>query len=332
MQYTLATNGIGVCKLMLPPTFPLSFVQEDSRLLIWRQVPGGRKYLDGDAVWLIRDWEETINRQGQQEYTLLAYTASEILDRAIIAYSQGSSQGSKASAPLDNIVKALVRENLGTLATDTARNISAYLVVEADLSLGPSAPKTAPWRKLLPTLRELAQTADDLGTRIFFDVVHGSPLLLRTYRDQRGINHGPTSGQRVILSTRNGTIAEIRRSYNSSGERNVIYLGGSSTQIDTARTGISPLNRRESFLDAGNMTSAQLTAEGQAALRNYRPKESFTIKIRDTVGIRYGREYGFGDRLAAEVGNRLAEVRLDAVEVVMEGGRETINGDLRVDE
>ena len=77
---------------------------------------------------------------------------------------------------------------------------------------------------------------------------------------------------------------------------------------------------------------AQLAAEGQAALRNYRPKESYSIKLRDTVGIRYGREYGFGDRLAAEVGNRLAEVRLDAVEVVVEGGRETINGDLRVDE
>jgi hypothetical protein len=79
------------------------------------------------------------------------------------------------------------------------------------------------------------------------------------------------------------------------------------------------------------MSAAELAAEGEAALKKYRPREIIAAKIRDTVGIRYGREYGFGDRVGIEVGNRLAEARLDTVEVIVEGGQETINAELRVD-
>lgn len=334
LHYTLATNGIGVLDLVAPPSFPMSYIQEDSRLLIYRQVAGGGKYLDGDAVWLIRDWEESIDAGGKKQYTMLAYSGNDILNRPIIAYSQFSGQAAKASTYLDNTIKAFIRENLGSLATDTARNISSWLTVESNVSAGPSAPKTAPLRQLLPTLREIAQTADNLGTPVFFDVIYngGAALLARTYTQQRGVNHGSGSGQPVILSTRNGTIAEIKRAYSSADERNVIYLNGpGSTQIDSIRTGISPYNRREFLLDSGGAAGAALTAEGQAALKQYRPRVTYTAKIRDTEGIRYGREYGYGDRLTVETETWSAEARLDSVEITVEAGRESIDVELRVE-
>lgn len=334
VHYTLATNGIGVLTLTAPPSFPMAYIQEDSRILVYRQVAGGGRYLDGDAIWLVRDWEESLDAQGKQQYTVLAYSGCDILDRPIIAYGQYTAYASKASTYLDNTIKAFIRENMGSLATDATRNFSAWLAVEADASAGPSAPKTAPYRNLLQTLREIAQTADNLGTPVFFDVVYSGSAVLtaRTYTQQRGVDHGPGSGQPVILSTRNGTIAELKRAYNSNDERNFIYLSNTgSTQSDAARMAISPLNRREYYLDGGSGSNAELTTEGQAALKQYRPRATYTAKVRDTEGIRFGREYNYGDRLTVEADGWAAEARLDSVEVTVEGGRESINVELRVE-
>lgn len=344
LQYTLAANQVGVAKLDLPPSFNLAAVQEDSQLEIYRQVPGGTRYLEGETVWLIRDWEEMIDQQGYEGITLLAYTANEQLDRPIVAYASGSSQASKSDEEIDNMMKALVRENFGALATDPDRDFSAYLGVEADTSAGPESSKAVAWRQLLAVLRELAQDADDKGSPVFFDVIKepgGNSLRFVTFSGQRGTNHGKEAGQRVILSPRSGTLSEVRRSYQTSQERNLIYVGGQGegsereviTVSDTARIGVSPTNRREYFADARNTEAAAgLTAEGQATLKNFRVREVFSAKLRDSQAVKYGREYKFGDRLVMEFKNRVVEVRLDAVEVTMDRGVETIRCELRSDE
>lgn len=343
LQYTLTANGIGVMKIDLGPAFDLDLVQEDSRLDVYRQVPGGARYRDGEATWLIRDWDQLLDSQGRESIVLLAYTASELLDRAIVAYASGSSQARKSSVALDDLIKALVRENLGSLATDTDRDLSTWLLVEADASAGPTSSKSMAWRQLLPTLRELAQDADDLGTPVFFDVVRpgdGDTFTLQTYTGQRGADHGQESDKPVVLSPRNGTLGEVRFSTQTSNERNVIYVGGQGeesdrtvvTATDADRISRSPFNRREYFVDARNTLDAGLEAEGQAALKHFRSRKIFAGRIRDTQAVRYGREYNFGDRLVGEFKRQVVDVRLDAVEVMVEGGLEEIWAELRVEE
>lgn len=344
LNYTLAINGIGVLKLELGKDFPLSsLVQEDSQLEVFRQVPGGKKYRDGDAKWLIRDWEQNVASNGLETITLLAYSAPEILDRAIIAYAAGSAQANKSVMPVDNLIKALIRENLGSLATDTARN-RAYLVVDSDLGQGPTTSKSMSWRPLLPVLRELAQDSDDQGSPTFFDVIYpagSSTLVARTYAGQRGDDHSQVGPRRVVLSQKTGSLAEVKRLFTSRDERNVIYVGGSGqesnrlvvTVDDPARTAVSPLNRREMFVNQSNVgDAAVLQAEGAAALRNYRARETFSAKVRDSRAIRYGLHYGFGDRLVAEFGTRTANIRIDAVEINVSQGKEDIRVTFRVDE
>ncbi len=340
LKYTLASNGIGVAKLTLPPTFPLDWVQEDSQLLIYRQIPGAAKYRDGNAVWFIRDWDWGINQQGEESINLLAYSANEILDRAIIAYAAGTSQASKSSLPVDNFIKALVRENLGSLATDTDRDKSTYLLVDADVGLGPTASKSMAWRKLLPTIRDLAQDADEAGTPIFFDVVRrsGESLLsFATYANQRGVDRGSTSGNRVILSVQNGTLSEVRWSYASRGEKNYIYVGGGGqesvreiVEVEAAsRLNISPFARNELFKDARSKPTGSLTSEGEAAIRQYRPRETFSAKIRDTKATRFGREYEYGSIVVADHKIRSLDVRVDAIEIGISNGKESIRVQLR---
>ncbi len=340
LKYTLATNGVGVAKLVLPPSFPLEIVQEDCQLLIYRQFPGRPKYRDGDAVWFIRDWEWSIAQNGRESITLLAYSASEILDRAIVAYAAGSAQATKSSLAIDDMIKALVRENLGSLATDSDRDKSAYLLIESDTSLGPTTTKSMPWRKMLPTMRDLAQDAEGAGTPVYFDVIRraGESLFtFATYAGQRGVDHGSASGARVILSVRQGTLSEVRWRYATRDERNYIYVGGQSQEStrtivevqEADRQDISPFGRREKFVDARSTEVASLAAEGEAALRKYRPLETFTTKIRDSQTIRFGREYGYGSIVVADLIHRSVDVRIDAIEVSVGQGKENIKAQLR---
>jgi len=345
LQYTLTANQIGLAKLDLPSSFPLSYIQEDSQLEIWRQVPGAKKYLEGDALWFVRDWDHVLDGQGREYISLLAYSANMVLDTAIVDYASGTSYAKKTDQ-IDDMMKAIIKENRGALATNSARNISSWLTVEADMAAGPSTTKAFAWRNVLAVLRELAQEADDAGTAVFFDVIYTpgtTALEFRTFTSQRGIDHGSTGAKQVILSPRNGTLSEVRRSYISSNERNAVTVGGRGEatdreierDTDAIRIALSPFNRRELFVDARNAEegdTAALQAEAMAALKNNRPREIFSARIRDTEAVKYGREYGFGDRVMAEFRGRAVDCRLDSIGILVERGLETIRAELRADE
>jgi len=304
-----------------------------------------RRKISGGRCSLVRaDWDHILDGRGREYISLLAYSGIVILDTPIVDYESGTSYAKKTDQ-VDDLMKAIIRENRGALATNSDRDISDWLTVEADMAAGPSTTKAFAWRNVLAVLRELAQEADDAGTAVFFDVVYSpgtTALEFRTFVTQRGIDHGSTGAKQVVLSPRNGTLSEIRRSYISSGERNAITVGGRGEKTDreierdtdAARIALSPFNRRELFVDARNAEegdTAALQAEAKAALKNYRPRETFSAKIRDTEAIKYGREYGFGDRIIAEFRERAVDCRLDSVSVLVERGLETIRAELRAD-
>lgn len=343
ISYTLTVNQIGIAQVDVPE-LPSDLFQEDSRLEIWRQVPGGKKYLEGDTCWIIRDWEDVLTQQGDEFVRLSAYSANFILDAPIVAYKSATSQAEK-SDQADDMMKAIVRENLGSSASDSDRDLSTYITVDADSGDGPSTSKSFAHRNVLATLREIAQDADGQGTPLFFGLAYDPTSLGFTFstRTQHwGDDHGKDgAGGRVVLSARNGTLSDVRRAYVSSEERTVIYVGGQGQgddrQVekveDSERSGLTPFNRREYFVDARNSSgTATLQAEGRAALKALRPREIFSAKIRDTQAIRYGREYRFGDRVIAEHRGRVVEARLDSVRVRVARGREDINAELRADE
>jgi hypothetical protein len=343
LQYVVTVNAVGLAKVQVPASFPLeTYIQEDTRLEIWRRVPGGGKYIDASTIWLVRDWDETLSQRGEEFITIVAYSGNELLDRPIVAYASGTAQAKKSTDYIDDMMKELVDENLGSSATDSDRDLSAWLSIAPDLSDGPQTAKSMAWRKLLPTLKELAQEADDQGTRVFFGITYNPDdgiVTFETRTTQWGIDH--SGDDKIVLAARNGTLSDIRRSFTSSNERNYVYVGGQGQGQDRTiveqeieeRTALSPFNRRELFVDARNTNiPAELEAEAGAALRNGRPREVFLAKIRDTQGIKYGREYGFGDRVVAEFRGRTAAARLDSVEILVERGKEDIRATLRVDE
>jgi hypothetical protein len=337
LEYGRAENKVGFLTLDLDPNANpalLSLFRVDAILEPWRQVGANAPYLDGESVFFLRKKGRAIDGQGREVIRLTAYDANYLLDGHNAAYSAGAAQVTKASVALDNMMKAAVRENLGALATDTTRDLSARLTVQADLTLAPTSNKDFSRRQILTTLQEMANDSLQKGTYLAFDVVYVSPGVLefRTYTGQRGVNHGRTSGNQVLISRerKNFELPELIEDHTE--EYNYIYAGGQGvgsdrvicTATNAAAVGLSPWNRREKFIDARNTaTTASVQAEADAGLQANRARKTLTGEIIDTAGCLDGVHYRWGDVVYAEAWGDGFDAHLNALHVTIENGRET---------
>ena len=345
LESTNTVNAVGIQKIRLKNDFDLArFIQEDTRIEVWRRVGDGNLTIDSETVWFVRDWEEVLNRAGRN-VNITAYSANDEIDRPIVAYASGTAQAKKTDLPLDDAMKAFIRENLGELATDPTRNFSTYISVAPDLSQAPVSSISAAWDDVLRTLRDLAQDSDEKGVRLFFGMVYNPNngiITFETRINQWGVDHSVNKDSRVILSVLAGTLSEIRQKTITSVEKNVMYVGGQGpginrdivTAVDVGRLAVSPLNRRERFVNATQVKKgnfAELRAIGDARLKENRLVELFSAKVRDSKAVKFGREYKLGDRVLVETTNRIFPARIDTVKTLVERGRETINVGLRAD-
>ena len=326
-------NAPGVATLTLRASDDyLDYIQVDSRLIIERRLPSGT-VIDTDTFWWIRDWEETFD-WGREFLEVTAYSALFSLGGRIVAYPSGSSEANK-SGYLDDLMKAVVRENAGSLAA--ADRQIAGLVVAADQSVGPQTDGQALARlNILPVLRDLSSEAAQLGAAVYYDIE--ADFTFRTYVGQRGQDRSLDSDQPLRLSVDNGSLSKVRISTQTADERNYIYAGRQgedearvvATASDPDRLAASSYNRRELWLDARNTTEDEAGALAQAELNEQRFRETWEVEMMDTPAIRYGRDWEFGDRLMAEYKFRLREVMVTQVDLLLENGEDKISGKLEV--
>lgn len=345
LDYVMAENDEGWFDLTLPDIYDSLLFENndvivDQRLVIGRSINGVSYQPEGDRQWLIRDGVRGLVEKGKYVTLLAGHDGNGLINRRIAAYDAGSAEVDKTNDPADNMMKAIMRENFGSLATDTARRITAYLTIQPDTTLGPNVSKAFSRRKLLPVLKEIAQTAEQNGTFIAFDVVAvGSVFEFRTYPFQRGDDHRQGHGSPIVLSETDGALTDVRRGYLHSDELTFVYAGGLGqeaaraigTAQDTARLAASPLNRIEGFLD-GRQTdnTAILADEAEAELFAHRPVRSFSASVNDTKQIKYGRDYKFGDSLTAIFRGEPIDCRVDRVHMTVADGVETGQPRLRV--
>jgi hypothetical protein len=273
---------------------------------------------------------------------LRAKSANCLLERRVVPAVKTSSQASKTAAA-DNLMKAIVREQLGASATDATRSLASYLTVQADLSLGPSITKTFSYRKVDKTIQELALAATTAGTPVFFDIVSPSQgaLEFRTYVQQRGTDHSRTGLNPVTVSPERESLEEPMIDEDWDDEVTSIYgLGAGQEELrlvansrDAARVGLSPFGLIEDVINASQADStALLTAEINSALRDGRPRRTFSGRLVDTPAMQYGRDWRWGDRLTAAYGGEEYTCRVDAVQVKIAKGVETISAALRLED
>ena len=118
MKLTYGDMVIGGLVLSMPKgdLSPNDFAT-DQLLEVYRIVDG-RKRLEGERSWRIRN-RSFYERNNEKMVTLTAYDHIYTLDNAIIAYYANSAYASK-TAEADDMMKEMVRENLGRIVNCTA--------------------------------------------------------------------------------------------------------------------------------------------------------------------------------------------------------------------
>ena len=303
-------NQVGEVHLELPGDFDQSLLQLDSLIEVWRS-----PYLAGalrlEAVGLMRYFDLGKNAEGLESIVIAGPDQVDLLRRRIVAYAAGSAYAAKTDI-LDDMMKAIVRENLGSLATDATRNLTSLsFTVAGDTSDGPSATRSFAWKNVLEALQGLSDLSVELDIPIYFDVI---PRVIsqtkigfefRTYKDLRGQDRTIYTDP-LFFDTESGALVDTRVIYDYRDEVNYFYTGGQGegsdrTMVetsDTSRTGASPWNRREAFADARNEdTTAGVTSKGQEKLQEGKPLIRFAGSLVDTSHSRYGIDWDLGDKI-----------------------------------
>jgi hypothetical protein len=345
LKYTRVVNGIGTLTLELPGTYPTQYIiNPDGRIEVWRRLDSGFEYLECETVWLIKKVTQKINARGLQTTIVEADTPLCILREPgrFVNYAGGSAQADKSAIAADDQIKAYVRENIGSSATAT-RNLSAYIDIANNLSQGQSIAKSAAWRDLLTTCKELADASTQAGTYLAFDIVCASPssMTFRTFTTQRGVDHRfPNGANPVLLSPDMGNLGEITLTVDYRDEVTYALAGGkgddaarlTASAQDNARIGASPFGLRERFVNATNYdTTTGLSDEAAQEVRNGRPRTIFQGRVLQTNDTQYGVHWAWGDFLTAQAFGQLIDCRVEAISVTVDGDSsyETVDAWLR---
>lgn len=304
LSYARAEMKVGAAALTVPPAYRDLFilgddVRVDARLLFYRALPGSTPYLDMETEWLVQEAHEVQDASGQTNIVLNAVDGNFILDTRIIAYAVDSAQATKTATAAGDVCKAIVRENLGALATDTTRDLTTYLTVQADMADGETVTKAASRRKVLTTLQEIADMSAQLGTYLSFDVVSKSPgnLEFRTYAGYRGVDRRASSSQQLLVGRDFGNLSDFNLGYVHTGEVTYCYAGGLGNGAtrpigeasDAARMAVTPWRRIENFREGLNTADdTTLDDEAYSVVRANRPKLSVTGTLAQTPGFLYG--------------------------------------------
>lgn len=324
LRFVRSENSIGSLEVVLPlKNYNPNDWWKNQIIEVWKSTPQGNA-LQGETAYFLRDWDLDWSNEGELLVKLYAFDANWLLSTRIVAYAAGSPQADK-TGKADDIMKAIVRENFGSLA-DTERQL-ASLSVAPDYSQLPEISKAFSRRIIINLLQDLCDMVKEQGVYSAFDIIRMQPcnFEFRTYRDYRGIDHSRDSGSPRFVGEKYGNLAKPKLEYKSSDEATFIYAGGQGEEEDrivkTARDDIRigngyPYNLIEKWVDARQLeTEASVQAEADAELAANRPRQFLSGNLIDMSSMRYGIDFGFGDIVTAEAFGQTMDLHVSTVDI-----------------
>ena len=335
LEYVRTVNDVG----SLIITFPRQFYQYEDfavgdMLELWRE-KNGTVTIQNETAYFLQDWEFFMDSDGAEYIRLTAFDANWLLDTRLTWALGGTTGAHKTDYP-DDMMKAIVRDQFMNNGPGPRPERDLPITCAPDLSAGGDPiSKEFHYRSVLAVIKEIAETAEENGVWVGFDLVRTGVGLFqfRTYTGQRGMNHGRNSGDPRLVGKQYGNLSQATFGEFHAEERNVILVGGEgedSARVlverkNDARIGASKWNRREYFVDASDAEESDaLEVEGDAALCKFKPKQVVTGTLHDTPGMQYGIHYGFGDILSVEAFGYHVDchVRSVRVRVDQDGGEQ----------
>jgi len=345
VHYISNVCGIGWCDLTLPGDFQIGTERnfKDWRIVIWRHIIGSRSYIDWAGF--VRNRTRTYSG-GESRLVLSGPDYMDMLDRRIIAYAAATTYSRKSAVEADDMMKELVRENLGASAVDTTRDYSAYITVQTDLSEGTTLRKGCAWQDLFTTLRAIYESSrSTAATATFFGVVplnEGYDMQFRTRIAQWGRDHRHPDGVdgAVVFSVQRGNLDNMTQAYQSDEEITYIYGVGEgqrsdrlqSTVSDAARIAESVTNRRErAYENSGLAIQTTLDDESTGRLDEFVPTETFGADMVKVAGSEMGVDWDLGDRITFyDLFGQPRDLHIAGKEVSVDSSGEIVRGRLEI--
>lgn len=344
-QYAKVVQGVGSFKTDLLPSFDWSLAQEDARVVIWRTPPGGVRAID--FVGFVRMPEKSASG-GLVSRFLSGPCLNELL--RVRVHNKTDDDGTTwRGVTMDDIMKDIVRKNLGALATGTGRDLSAYgFTVQANASAGRAsgARRTGGYHAMMRPVLDICQELSALSApweagqtpQQFFGIVPlgvGWECEFRTASQQWGRDLRNS----VFFGLEWGNVEQVNRTVDYREEMTVAYTLGDWTDgsrivneyIDTGRVSKTPFNRREMVVEASGMDEDTLHGLGASAVQANRPRHSFSAKLSNVGSRIYGRDYGLGDYVTAVFDGESYQCRIETVTVTVNGDAESVDITLRED-
>ncbi len=330
LSYGKVANNIGAFALILPDLYDVSLFDKDRLISIWRKPSGGAQYLEFRGPVLQMFEREEAN--GNYQLTLYGASLTHLLKRRIIAYAAQTAYTDKTDQ-IDDMMKAIVRENLGSLVTDAERNMTADgLTVQANLALGPTVSRAFSYKNVLDALRDLSEAARTDGTEVFFSI---DPVTDTSFQFNTTITQpGADLRGRFTFSREFGNLGWAQYDQNWSDFADLIYVMGTGDGLSReiiiaylAATEPSGFHRTEASKDARNDGLSQmLLAAGAAQAQELRAIKHFQGEALSIPGSIYGLDWHFGDYVNASFRGRQFECIIRAVDVTLDqDNKETIS-------
>jgi hypothetical protein len=277
-------------------------MRKDRKILIFRDLPGHWPLLVCSGY--LRAWA-----MGSKVAKLQGPDLNDLMARRVVAYEAGSSQAKKTDQ-VDDIIKALGRENLGASATDSARDMSDYgFLVAADTGAGPSVTKAFAWREIPRVVADLIASGKEDGTEVLWQIepLGYASAMLKTWASYRADRSFPNGSPPLEFSEDRGNLIDPEYSEDWRKEANVCYAGGSgkedkrTVQEVEGSEATDPLVRKEIFTNAtaqGTDTTA-LTDVGNSKLQARAAMRGFKGTLQESQGQLFLIHWRLGDLVTA---------------------------------
>jgi hypothetical protein len=327
LQYVRVLNDVGRWVITLPAdTVDSSLLVDDAVIEIWRGRPRGRYHLQMVGFLRRPEW---FDERGRDMLTLSGPDANELLTTRTIASGATLSDSRKTSTAIDDVMKAIVRENLGSDASADRDLSDLDFTVEADASAGPITSRSYPRKSVLVTLQELGRSARAQGVSVYFDIVptpFGSSVAFefRTFITRRGSDRRSSSPRPTVFSRERGNLEAPSLARDAGGEITYLYAGGQGEGDDREvvelsnddRINASPWGRREGWASVATQnTTDEITATAEAILDAERPRWEFVANLKSTPQTEFDVDWTFGDSVTTEYRDQQFDGDVDRLRV-----------------
>ena len=341
LRYVIRGDGqVGGLELVVSVSYKMLFNPNntDYRVRVLRSINGQNAQIDGQTEYLIQKWVIT-----STTITISGFSLQSLLQRRINAYYTdyvGVTYINTLSA--GDCMKAIVQNNFFVGVTrperdgdDSYVNIGSIFTIEPNRGDGPTFKVVCSRDNVYNIIQKISQTAMQLNTWIVGQIISdGTNWQFRTFLNQFGIDR---RGQN-ILSVDAGNIENVELTYDRTTETTMIYVAGSGTGIGRVvgssfgdSITASPYNRKETIYNNGNVrANAEATVLAQYYARQKRALFTMKASIVQTPTFVRGINYNVGDILNIEFQGLVYPMRLDIVDIKIEGGNIVENAELRL--